>query len=61
MDHLIEKLLYPIFDWLDQHLPGRQLGIYTRTVDLAPGMYWFRDGKFEDGWLEWRPVGELFR
>ena len=32
-----------------------------RTVDLSPGMYWFRDGKFEDGRLEWRPVSELFR
>ena len=32
-----------------------------RTLDLSPGMYWFRDGKVEDGWLEWRPVSELFR
>ena len=32
-----------------------------RTVDLPPGMYHFRDGKVEDGGLEWRPVVELFR
>ena len=32
-----------------------------RTVDLAPGLYHFRDGNVEDGGLEWRPVGELFR
>lgn len=41
----------------------RVLGRFSRprTVDLVPGMYWFRDGKFEDGWLEWQPVEELFR
>ena len=43
-----------------RNLIRRLLG-RPRTVELAPGRYHFADGKVEDGWLEWRPVGELFR
>ena len=32
-----------------------------RTVELAPGLYHFKDGKVEDGGLLWRPVEVLFR
>ena len=53
--HLVlVTLLYDrILRWFRRRRP--------RSVELTPGLYHFADGKVEDGWLEWRPVAELFR
>ncbi len=42
---------------------GRTIAQFRRprSVELAPGLYHFEDGKVEDGGLEWRPVEELFK